>query len=57
MPDGKTPGDVLFEEKEREDRLRALGWQVVRWVWADLFRPAALVRRLNAAFTAWRCAG
>jgi hypothetical protein len=48
--EGQTPADVLFAEKQREDRLRALGWQVVRWVWTDLLRPLALVRRLHAAF-------
>ncbi len=50
VPEGKTPADVLFAEKEREDRLRALGWQVVRWIWTDLLHPTALIRRLHAAF-------
>jgi hypothetical protein len=47
---GQSAEDALFEEKRREDRLRDLGWQVVRWVWADLFDPAALVERLHRAF-------
>ena len=47
---GQSPEDVLFEEKRREDRLRDLGWQVVRWVWADLFAPSALLDRLHRAF-------
>lgn len=51
---GQTQQDALFEEKRREDRLRDLGWQVVRWVWADLFQPAALVDRLNRAFARGR---
>jgi hypothetical protein len=42
--------DVLFAEKKREERLRELGWQVVRWVWADLYRPDELLQRLRAAF-------
>ena len=50
VPDGKTAADVLFEEKIREDRLRALGWQVVRWIWTDLLHPTGLIRRLHAAF-------
>lgn len=50
VPEGKTPADVLWEEKIREDRLRALGWQVVRWIWDDLLNPTAMIRRLNAAF-------
>jgi very-short-patch-repair endonuclease len=45
--------DVLWKEKRREDRLRRLGYVVVRLTWADLERPggvAAAVRRaLKAA--------
>lgn len=37
-------GHVLWQEKRREDRLRRLGWVVVRITWADLFQP----RRLRA---------
>jgi len=39
---------VLWKEKRREDRLRRLGYVVVRLTWADLERPggvAAAVRR------------
>lgn len=32
-------GVALAEEKRREDRLRALGYEVVRFIWADLDRP------------------
>jgi very-short-patch-repair endonuclease len=32
-------GAALVEEKRREDRLRALGYEVVRFAWADLNRP------------------
>lgn len=41
-------GTVLFDEKKREDRLRSLGYTVVRIIWADLETPgraAAKVRR------------
>lgn len=31
--------DALFREKRREDRIRALGYVVVRVIWADLFHP------------------
>jgi hypothetical protein len=41
---------ILWEEKLREDRLRAAGFEVVRWTWADLYRPAELLMRLSAAF-------
>jgi hypothetical protein len=47
---GQTMEDVLFAEKKREERLRELGWQVVRWIWADLYRPDELLQRLRAAF-------
>lgn len=36
MKPGQTPTDVVIAEKLREDRLRHLGVEVVRWVWADL---------------------
>lgn len=36
MEPGQTPNDVVIAEKIREDRLRQLGLEVVRWVWADL---------------------
>jgi len=45
---GKT-GDALIEEKRREDRLRALGYEVVRFTWADLDTPGALARAMRAA--------
>ena len=45
---GQDAGDAVFEEKRREDALRALGFRVVRWTWADLTRPEALIARLRA---------
>ncbi len=47
---GEKIEDVLFREKLREDALRDLGWQVVRWIWADLKAPNLIVDRLNRAF-------
>jgi hypothetical protein len=46
---GQDPGDAVFEEKLREDALRDEGWGMVRWVWAELARPAALVQRWRRA--------
>jgi hypothetical protein len=52
--DGRTKyatRDDVWAEKLREDRLRAAGFEVVRWVWADVvgdFGPVAA--RLRAAF-------
>ncbi|GAA3572772.1 hypothetical protein GCM10022197_31900 [Microlunatus spumicola] len=43
-------GDAVFREKQREDLLRELGWQVVRWVWADLAHPEVIAERLRRAF-------
>jgi hypothetical protein len=47
---GKTAADVLFAEKRREDALRDLGWQIVRWLWEDLYHPEELRGRLERAF-------
>ncbi|MFD6158633.1 hypothetical protein ACFWF7_42110 [Nocardia sp. NPDC060256] len=43
------PTQWATTEQNRDDRLRALGWIVVRWTWADLADPAHLIRRLRAA--------
>ena len=41
--------DRLWQEKLREDRLRALGLRVVRWVWDDALGGEPLVRALGRA--------
>ncbi len=42
---------VLYEEKRREDRLRAAGYEVVRFSWADIVRrPEWVAAKLQAAF-------
>ena len=46
---GRPPGDVVYDEKVREDHLRAEGFTVVRWGWAELADRAALSRLLTAA--------
>lgn len=40
---------VLWQEKKREDRMRALGWVLVRVTWADLERPGAVVAKVRRA--------
>ena len=40
---------VLWDEKRREDRLRALGYLVVRITWADLEHPGAAVAKVRRA--------
>jgi hypothetical protein len=47
---GQTTADAVFAEKRREDALRDLGWQIVRWIWADLYHPEELCQRLQRAF-------
>lgn len=50
VPDGADPSLVLFQEKRREDRLRELGYEVVRIVWSDLAHPERVVAKIRAAF-------
>ena len=46
----RTPAD-LFEEKRREDRMRDLGEEVVRYTWEEAFRrPQLLAARMRRAF-------
>lgn len=47
---GQRVEDVVVREKEREDRLRDEGLQVVRWTWPDLGQPEMLRRRIVRAF-------
>lgn len=47
---GESAADAVFREKQREDAIRELGYQTVRWTWPDLFPPDQLVSRLRRAF-------
>ena len=50
---GQSPGDVVFAEKVREDRIRATELGMARWVWHELgpaFAPVAA--RIRAQFRA-----
>jgi hypothetical protein len=47
---GQSIEDAVYAEKLREDALRDRGWQVVRWIWADLDRPEVIRDRLLRAF-------
>lgn len=48
---GQEPGDVVFEEKKREDALRELtGFIAVRFVWSDYERPHLMRDRLLRSF-------
>lgn len=46
---GQPPGDAIDQEKVREDRIRELGWHVVRWTWSDLEHPQGLGDRIRRA--------
>ncbi|MFJ5978974.1 hypothetical protein [Pseudarthrobacter oxydans] len=46
---GKTSSQAVVAEKNRENRIRATGFTVVRWDWADLMEPGRLERMLTAA--------
>lgn len=52
LHDGQHPGDVVFAEKQREDRLReASGCAMVRVVWADYDRPRLTAQRIERLLT------
>jgi hypothetical protein len=42
-------GEIVWAEKRREDRIRFLGYEVVRWVYADLYHPERLAARVRQA--------
>ena len=46
---GRTPAEVVIEEKRREDRLRSLGHRLVRWGWQEATDLTALDRVLTGA--------
>lgn len=44
--------DALFAEKRREDRLRRLGYTVIRVTWADLEHPGRVAAWIRSAVAA-----
>jgi hypothetical protein len=46
---GRTTWQAVVDEKLTEDRIRASGITVVRWVWAELGTPGQLERKVAAA--------
>lgn len=57
LESGQSPLQVLELEKQREDELRALGWQIVRVTWSDFANPALLERRIRDCLARARRAG
>ena len=51
---GQRPGDVVFQEKLREDRIREYGFNVVRWTWDELDDPHALAAKIRRALARGR---
>ncbi len=49
---GADGREALVREKRREDRLRALGYHVVRLTWADLGRPQRVAMMVRGAVAA-----
>jgi hypothetical protein len=47
---GAEGRQALADEKRREDRLRSLGYQVVRLTWRDLYDPALVRHLVSEAF-------
>lgn len=50
-----TDPAVLLAQGQREWRLRALGYIVVRWTWAELW-DRTMIRRIRATIRAARAA-
>lgn len=49
---GADGRQALVDEKRREDSLRALGYQMVRLTWRDLYDPPRLAHAMRSAFAA-----
>ncbi|MQY30325.1 type IV toxin-antitoxin system AbiEi family antitoxin domain-containing protein [Nocardia aurantia] len=49
---GGSPVGATAAARQREARLRALGWSVARWTWDDLDEPGVVARRMEAAAAA-----
>ena len=55
LKEGERASDAVVREKLREDRMReATGWNFIRFVWADLNRPARTAERVRRVLHATR---
>ena len=46
LKDDQAPGDVVYDEKVREDALREItGFGMIRYLWGDIYKPAASAAR------------
>ncbi|MGO4590466.1 hypothetical protein [Paenarthrobacter sp. 2TAF44] len=46
LRNGASPEEIVYKEKLREDRIRALGFGFVRWGWAHIENPERLRSKL-----------
>lgn len=46
---GENVEDIVVREKLREDRMRATGRGMVRWLWSDALQPGLLHEKLVGA--------
>lgn len=51
---GQDLAEVLYAEKQREDAIRDLDWQMVRWITPDIHAPGPVLERLERAFVRGR---
>lgn len=54
---GEPPGDRIYQEKLREDRIRDAGWQVARWTWDELMDGDIVIDRIRRALERGRRMG
>lgn len=47
LRDGESAADVIMREKQREERIKDLGLEVVRWVWDDIYEGIRLLDRIR----------
>ncbi len=46
LNEGHDPGEAVFREKKREDRLREItGWLMIRYIWQNLYDPRTTAER------------
>lgn len=50
--DDSMPEETIYEEKLREDAIRATGPSLVRWTWTESMRPKVLQLKIIGALTA-----
>lgn len=47
LRDGESAADVIMREKQREEKIKDLGLQIVRWTWDEIFEAIQLLHRIR----------